>query len=190
MSKQPRWIIWLGATVVLWGAWVAFAYLPLRQRDLNEESQRREWADKQQAMLARIRTAPEVMYRIEKLGLTLDSVSAELPRPEQLKGYLEFLTSLGRDLGVRSIEASPELGSMMALSKSTQGTRKSLDTLMVELTAVGDFHAIGSWLDQIEHQTAFRHWRLGRWDRGEEPGTVRFNGAAAFLVVVPRSEPS
>jgi Tfp pilus assembly protein PilO len=190
MKNQPRWIIWLAATVVLWAAWIAFAYLPLRQRDAREEAQRTEWADKQSAMLARIRTAPDVMTRIEELDQRLDSVSADLPTPLRLKEYMDLLTALGRDSGIRSIEASPELSSMMALSKSTTGPRKVLDTLMVELTAVGEFHDIGQWLDKIEAQTAFRHWRAGRWDRGEEPGTIRFSGAAAFLVAVPKGEPS
>lgn len=190
MKSQPRWIIWLGATVVLWAAWIAFAYLPLRQRDTREEAQRAEWADKQSAMLARIRTAPDVMRRIEELEIRLDTAVSELPTPAQLKEYMDLLTTLGREAGVPSIEARPELASMMALTKSTQGPRRTLDTLMVELTAIGEFHDLGIWLDKIEAQTAFRHWRAGRWDRGEEPGTVRFSGAAAFLVAVPKGEPS
>jgi len=190
MTKQPRWIIWSVATVVLWAAWVAFAYLPLRQRDAREEAQRTEWADKQNAMLARIHTAPEVMQRIDDLSLRLDSVSAQLPRPVQLKEYMEMLTGLGRETGIHSIEASPELASMMSVSKATDGPRNILDTLLVELTAVGEFRDIGTWLDQVEAQSAFRAWRIARWDRGEEPGTVRFSGAAAFLVSVPRGESS
>ncbi len=190
MTKQPRWIIWMAATVGLWAAWIAFAYLPLRQRDAREEAQRAEWADKQTAMLARIRTAPEVMQRIEKLGMTLDSASAELPVPMQLKEYMNLLTVIGREAGIRSIEASPELTSMMSLSKLTQGSRTALDTLLIELTAVGGLRDIGAWLDHVEAQAAFRYWRLGRWDKGEEPGTVRFTGAAAFLVAVPRGEAS
>lgn len=180
----------MAATVALWAAWIAFAYLPLRQRDAREEAQRAEWAEQQNAMLARIRTAPDVMKRIEKLGVTLDSVSAELPAPTQLKEYMNLLTGIGREAGIRSIEASPELSSMMSLTKLTQGSRTTLDTLMIELTAVGSLRDIGTWLDHVEGQSAFRYWRLGRWDKGEEPGTVRFTGAAAFLVAVPRGESS
>ena len=190
MTQRPRWIIWAGATFMLWALWVAFAYLPLRQRDEREEAQRTEWAEKQNAEIARVSTAPEIMRRIEALGVSLDSAAMRLPNPWNLKDYMDTLTGLGREQGIRSIEAAPELASMMSLSKSAQGTRAVLDTLVVELNAVGRFQNIGQWLDQVEAQSSFRYWRLGRWDKGEEPGTVRFSGAAAFLVAVPRSESS
>jgi hypothetical protein len=190
VTKQPRWIIWSVATVVLWAAWVTFAYLPLRQRNTREEAERTEWIEKQKSMLARIEAAPEVMARIDRLSMTLDSVSADLPRPARLKEYMDLITGLGRESGIHSIEASPELASMMSMSKATNGPRDILDTLLVELTAVGEFSDIGTWLDKVEAQSAFRSWRLTRWDRGEEPGTVRFSGAAAFLIAVPRGESS
>jgi hypothetical protein len=60
----------------------------------------------------------------------------------------------------------------------------------VEFNASGGFHEIGSWVDQVELQSAFRYWRLARWDKGEEPGTVRFSGAAAFLVAVTKGNAS
>lgn len=190
MRTHPLWIIWSGATLLLWAVWIALVYLPLRQNGHHEETLRAEWMQSENELTSRIRTAPEVMKRIEDLETALDSVTAGLPKSGHVKEYLDVLTELGRASGVRSIEASPELVSMMALRKFAQGPRVTLDTLVVELTASGDFRKIGGWLDQVEAQASFRHWRLGRWDRGEEPGTVRFSGAAAFLVAVPKGESS
>lgn len=190
MTSRPRWMIWLTATVVLWTVWVAFAYLPLRQRDERSEAYRIEWTQRETEIDSRIRTSPDVMARIALLDVSVDSVTRALPSAWHLKDHMDMLTGLGREHGIRSIEASPELASMMSLTKSAEGPAALLDTLVVELNAVGDFHDIGVWLDLVETESSFRYWRLGRWDKGEEPGTVRFSGAAAFIVAIPRGESS
>jgi hypothetical protein len=186
MKSRPRWIVWMAASVLLWASWVAFAYLPLQRQDQSEEADRAEWVSRQDEMLARIRTAGEVIARLESLALKLDSATQDLPQAPLLDQYMDQLTDLGRVSGVTAVEVNPELTSMMSLSKHTDGVSTALDTLMVEVGAIGGFHAVGMWLDQVELQPAFRHWLRVRWDKGEEPGSVHFGGTAAFLVVVPK----
>lgn len=190
MTSRPRWIWWSLATVGLWAAWVSFVYLPLKHRDDREEALRAECASKRHEMLARIETAPTVMMQTDALGRNLDSAAAQLPQVGTLKEYLENLANKGRTEGIQSVEVTPELASMMALTKSAGRSSITLDTLIVELAADGDFQRIGSWLDQIETESGFRRWQIGRWDKGEEPGRVKFIGAAAFVIVVPGDESS
>lgn len=185
MTSRPRWIWWGMATVGLWAAWVTFVYLPLRHRDEREAALRSEWSTKQRDMLARIETAPVVMKQIDDLGIQLDSAASLLPQAQTLRGYLDALADRGRVGGIQSVEVTPELASMMALTKSTGRNSVMLDTLVVELVATGGFKKIGSWLDLVELEPGFRQWQHGRWDKGEEPGTVRFSGTAAFVIVVP-----
>lgn len=190
MTSRPRWVWWSLATAGLWAAWVTFAYLPLRHRDEREGALRAEWATKQRDMLARIETAPLVMMQTDDLGRQLDSAAARLPQAQTLRDYLDALADRGRVGGIQTVEVTPELASMMELTKSTSRNSVSMDTLVIELVAVGRVQEIGSWLDQIEAEPGFRHWRLGRWDKGEEPGTVKFSGIAAFLIVVPGANAS
>ncbi len=190
MTNRPRWIIWTTATVLLWAAWGAFGYLPLRHRHQHEEATRSEWAARHQDMTNRIQKAPDVMARLGVLEAQMDSATQFLPQTPMLREYMDRLADLGRQSKISSVEVSPELVSMMSLTRSATGNATILDTLVVEFNATGRFHEIGTWLDQIESQSAFRHWRLARWDKGEEPGAVRFSGAAAFLVAVPRESAS
>lgn len=178
------------ATAGLWVVWVSFVYLPLRHRDEREEALRAEWATKQHEMLARIETAPTVMMQTDDLGRKLDSSASQLPQVGTLKDYMEALANKGRTGGIQSVEVTPELASMMALTKSTNRNSITLDTLVVELAANGEFQRIGTWLDQIEMESGFRRWQFGRWDKGEEPGTVKFSGTAAFVIVVPGDKSS
>ena len=188
MTSRPRWIWWSLATAALWAAWVTFAYLPLRHRDEREGALRSEWATKQHDMLARIETAPLVMMQTNDLGRQLDSAASRLPQAQDLRGYLDALADKGRVGGIQSVEVTPELASMMELTKSTTRNFVMIDTLVIELQAIGRFRQIGSWLDLIEVEPGFRHWRLCRWDKGEEPGSVKFSGTASFLVVVPGAD--
>ena len=190
MTNRPRWLIWMTAAVLFWVAWVAFGYLPLRHRHQREGAARNEWAAKHQNMLNRVQKAPEVMARLAMLEARLDSATTLLPQTPMLREYMDQLADLGRQSKIPSVEVSPELASMMTLTKIAPGNATVLDTLVVELNATGGFHEIGTWLDQIESQSAFRYWRLARWDKGEEPGAVRFSGAAAFLVAVPKESTS
>lgn len=190
MTSRPRWIWWGLVTLGLWAAWVTFAYLPLRHRDEREAALRAEWSTKQRDMLARIETAPIVMKQIDDLGRQLDTAASLLPHAQTLREYLDALADRGRVEGIRSVEVTPELASMMVLTKSTSQTSVMLDTLLVELVAMGGFQKIGSWLDQVEVEPGFRQWQHGRWDKGEEPGTVKFSGTAAFVIVVPEMKTS
>lgn len=190
MKSRPRWMWWTAGTALLWAAWMAFAYLPLRQTGLRGEAERSEWDSKQQDMLVRIQTAPEVMAQFAALEAQSDSATQALPQTSMLYEYTASLADIGRQAGIRSVEVSPELASMMSLTKISHGASPQLDTLVVEFTATGGFHQVGTWLDQIELQSAFRYWQLARWDKGEEPGTVRFSGSAAFLVAAPRGDAS
>jgi hypothetical protein len=190
MTSRPRWIWWTVAALSLWVAWITFAYLPLRQRDEREGALRTEWAAKRLDMLARIETAPTVMMQTEALGRQLDSAASRLPQVQSLRDYLDALADRGRVGGIQSVEVTPELASMMALTKSSNQRALMLDTLVIELVATGGLQKIGTWLDQIEVEPGFRHWQLGRWDKGEEPGLVKFSGTAAFVVVVPGTEAS
>lgn len=178
------------ATVLLWAAWGAFGYLPLRHRYQHEEAVGSEWAAKHQDMLNRIQMAPDVMARLAVLEAQMDSAVELLPQTPRLREYMDQLADLGRQSRISSVEASPELVSMMSLTKIATGNATILDTLVVEFNATGGFHEIGTWLDQIESQPAFRYWRLARWDKSEEPGSVRFSGAAAFLITVPKESAS
>jgi hypothetical protein len=141
-------------------------------------------------MLARIETAPLVMMQTNDLSRQLDSAASQLPQAQGLRDYLDALADRGRVGGIQSVEVTPELESMMELTKSTSRNSVIMDTLVIELVASGRFQQIGSWLDLIETEPGFRHWRLGRWDKGEEPGTVKFSGTAAFLVAVPGADAS
>lgn len=141
-------------------------------------------------MLARIQSTPRMLEQLDALGGRIDSTFLTFPHAIAVTEYMDELSGLGRLSGIRSVEVTPELVSMMALTKSNSGREPIIDTLIVELNATGGFQEIGKWLDQVEAQRAFRKWNLGQWDRGPEPGTVRFTGSAAFLIAVPRSESS
>ncbi len=190
MTSRPRWLIWTAATVVLWTVWIAFVFLPLQRRDDHEQAVRAEWAGKHQDMMARIEMAPQVMSQIVALTQSLDSATAKLSSPITLREFLYGLGELGRQSGVQSVEAAPELSSMISLNQSNYGPTLVLDTLSIELRATGRFHEVGHWLELVETQPAFRSWRLIRWDKGEDPGTVTFDGFASILVAVPQQERS
>ena len=187
MISRPRWTMWAAATAVLWIGWGIFVYLPLRERDGGEEAERTDWASKRHDMLRRISSASEVIAQSELLEQQLDSSAQLLPQPSHLNEYLDELAELGEQCGVRVVDVGPELACMMALAESSDGSLLVIDTLVVQLTANGDFHNVGEWLDAIESQPAFRHWRLGRWDKNAELGEVTFSGLAAFLVAVPKA---
>lgn len=190
MTHRPRWIVWTAATVVFCAAWVALVYLPLLQQERREAAEHAEWQTKVEEMLQRLDAVPAAVARLDSLERAVADASAVLPAGDSLEAFLAEWTALGTSRGITTLKVEPELASMMALNLPSNRSSLELDTLLVSLSAIGSFHRIGGWLDELEAQPAFRFWRTGRWDDGEEPGTVRFSGSAAILVAVPKGSNS
>ncbi len=190
MKRPPAWLVWTGATIVLWVIWVtmmsatiqrSLSSLAIEQRTLQSETA------KATTMLA---DAPIVAARLDSLHESLDKTTKTFVSVNELRQLEQALERPARDHGIASFAASLELNSVLDLRHIMPDTIPQLDTVLIEFSARGDFRRIGMWLDDIEERVDFTQWRRAHWERGADNDAAAFQGTAAFWVVVNRSEKS
>ncbi|MBI3873203.1 MAG: hypothetical protein HY304_09030 [candidate division Zixibacteria bacterium] len=187
MKRSGSWFLWAGLTAVLWSGWVIGVYTPLRRQDQHWTGQSAQIDHERSAALGRLRIAPVIAAQADTLAHELNRIVATIPNSSAVQEFLSAIVASGQRCCAGPVEANPELQSMMTMSKGADAGQSSdpvVDTLAVELTAAGDLRAIGTWLDQVEHEPAFQQWVSCRWNRGEGDGGIGFAGKALFWVSV------
>jgi hypothetical protein len=184
LKRIPIWVRWMLASLLLWCAW-GLGVRPAFTHRLNLSEQQHSASDRELAVLrSQIGLAPAVLQRIDSSRTALDSCLASYSGTESADELMDQLRASGSRHELTDLRAEPELSSLLRASGS-RGTRQSgqvhLDTLLVALSARGQFLALGSWLDEVEGRSDFRTWVLCHWSHSEVDNQVQFEGKAILL---------
>jgi hypothetical protein len=137
------------------------------------------------ALRIQVAQSPAIREQIDSCRHELDSCLASFSNSRDADGLMNRLRAAGERRGLADLQAEPELRSLLNVSRSTVSPQSSLvrlDTVVVTLSARGQFFALGAWLDEIEHRPDFRTWISCRWSRGDEDNRAFFEGRVILLM--------
>ncbi len=186
MRRPSAWLIWTGAALAVWIIWGLLIAMTV-QRSLSDLAQERDTLKSETAKAtALLANAPLVARRLDSLGTSLQKTTQRFYSLEELRQLEAAVQRPANDHDIAETSVELELNSVLDLQQSPPGDIPRIDTVGINVSAHGDFQAIGRWLDDIEQRVDFTQWRGARWENGNKVNMVTFAGIAAFRIAVNR----
>ena len=132
--------------------------------------------------------APELLAQTDSVSMKYQEVLADFTRGDNLQHLPDDLVDSGRLRGIPEIEVNLDLPSVLALAVAPAPGSRVLDTVLVQISAEGEFGLVGQWLDEVEQRADFLQWHACRWEPGERDGMTRFSGTARFRIIAASAE--
>jgi hypothetical protein len=90
--------------------------------------------------------------------------------------------------GINEVDVAFDVSSVLAIRTTPATAAQILDTVLVQLTARGEFRSVGRWLDDLEQCADFLTWRSCHWQPGAPEGVTEVSGRAQFRVILTVAE--
>ncbi len=181
MRQTIPWMAWIGAVVVWWIAWVWGVFGTIQAGNTKLQIECDQLKEQKAQTLNMLATAPELRARIDSVSTNYLFAIANFASTDNLQRLPDQLTDSGLEHGIPQVEVSLNLASVLALTPSSAA--RTLDTLVVQLSAQGEFRDIGNWLDNVEKRADFLQWNTCRWESAPQEGSTDFSGTAQFRIV-------
>lgn len=183
MRSYASCLAWIAAVVLWWTVWIWGVFGHIQSKNSLLEGEGNDLKVQKAQTLGLLASTPELMARIDSMRSELYAATSDFTTADNLQRLPDELTAGGHRHGIEWVEVTLELASVLEIPAVPATEFAVLDTLLVEVSAQGQFAAIGNWLDEIEDRADFLQWDLCRWESGRREGNTGFVGAARFRII-------